>query len=126
MSDNGSARLLRWTDLETDHPLEEVNRRRIFGEQAMLSEVRFRKGCHVPTHHHENEQFVCVISGCLRFGLGADDDPGRRDVVVRAGEVLVLPSNVPHSADALEKTLVLDIFSPPSATTGLDDAGRDD
>jgi quercetin dioxygenase-like cupin family protein len=32
--------------------------------------------------------------------------------VVRKGEVLHIPSNVPHRAVALEDTLDLDIFSP--------------
>ena len=32
---------------------------------------------------------------------------------VRAGQVLVIPSNVPHMAEALEDTLDVDVFSPP-------------
>jgi len=40
-------------------------------------------------------------------------------MVIEAGEVLHLPANVPHSAEALEETLVLDIFSPTSEKTGI-------
>ncbi|MCC6676050.1 MAG: cupin domain-containing protein [Phycisphaerales bacterium] len=97
-----------------------LERRRIIGEKAMLSRVLLKKGCDVPTHSHENEQFACILSGRLRFGIGAEGSPQRREVVVSAGEVLHLPSNVPHSAYAEEETLVLDIFSPPSAATGID------
>jgi quercetin dioxygenase-like cupin family protein len=109
-----------WSDLRPDTPMPLLERRRIIGEQAMLSQVLLRKGCAVPLHAHENEQFACILQGCLRFTLGAEGAPGRRTVDVRAGEVLHLPANVPHAADALEDTLVLDVFSPPSATTGID------
>ncbi|MDQ3310196.1 MAG: cupin domain-containing protein, partial [Gemmatimonadota bacterium] len=34
-------------------------------------------------------------------------------IIVRAGEVLHIPSGVPHKAEALEDTLDVDIFSPP-------------
>ena len=46
---------------------------------------------------------------CLRMEV-SEDTP---DVVVHAGEVLVIPSGVPHGAVALEDTLDLDVFSPP-------------
>lgn len=97
-----------------------LSRRRVIGEKAMISEVRLEKGCRVPTHAHENEQFTCIVAGKLRFGIGAEGAADRYEVDVSAGEVIHLPANVPHSADALEDTRVLDIFSPPSATTGID------
>lgn len=114
------AKVHRWSELAKDCPMSLLERRRIIGEKAMLSQVLLKKGCDVPTHEHENEQFACIISGRLRFGIGAEGSPQRREVVVNAGEVLHLPGNVPHSAYAEEETLVLDIFSPPSATTGID------
>ena len=110
----------RWDDLETDRPMDLLERQRIFGEKAMVARIFLHKGCYVPTHHHENEQFAMVISGALRFGLWNDDDPQREDRIVRAGEVLLLPSNVPHSAEALEDSIVLDVFSPPAQSTGID------
>ncbi|MBX3357872.1 MAG: 2,3-bisphosphoglycerate-independent phosphoglycerate mutase [Phycisphaeraceae bacterium] len=114
------ARAFRWSDLPTDAPMPLLERRRVIGEQAMLSQVFLRRGCDVPTHHHANEQFAVILSGRLRFGIGAEGSPDRRTVVVGEGEVLHLPANVPHSAFAEEDTLVLDIFSPPSAATGID------
>lgn len=86
----------------------------------MISEVRLEKGCMVPTHAHFNEQFAYVMRGRLRFGIGAEGSPQRHEIDVGAGEVLHLPANVPHSAEALEETVVLDIFSPPSERTGID------
>src|ERR671938_635759 len=59
---------------------------------------------------HDNEQITYVLEGALHFWLGAD---GAEEVTVRAGEVLVIPPNLPHQAEALEDTLDVDIFSPP-------------
>jgi quercetin dioxygenase-like cupin family protein len=115
-----TAKIARWSDLPLDAPMALLERRRIIGAQAMISHITLRKGCDVPTHSHENEQFSAVLSGRLRFGLGAVGSPERREATVGPGEVIHLPSNLPHSAFAEEDTVVLDIFSPPSATTGID------
>ncbi|MHC4218835.1 MAG: cupin domain-containing protein [Planctomycetota bacterium] len=120
MASPDTATRYRWADLPRDHPMQQLERRRIIGQRVMLSEVLLQKGCTVPTHAHENEQICCVLSGRLRFGLGAEDSPRREEVEVEGGEVLHLPSGVPHSAEALEESLVIDIFSPPSETTGID------
>lgn len=110
----------RWQDLPVDHPMEKLERRRIIGEQAMISEVRLDKGCFVPTHAHENEQFAWVVRGRVSFGIGHDDSPDRTEMVIEGGEVIHLPSNLPHSAEALEESLIIDIFSPTSEKTGID------
>jgi quercetin dioxygenase-like cupin family protein len=57
-----------------------------------------------------NEQITYILDGALRFKLGAN---GEQQVDVRAGEVLVIPSNLPHTAEALEDTLDVDVFDPP-------------
>lgn len=110
----------RWADLPQDHPIALIGRRRISGERVMVTEVVMETGCTVPTHAHENEQIAVVLSGVVRFGIGEEGTPERRDVDIRGGEVLHLPSNVPHSATALETAVVLDIFSPPAERTGMD------
>ena len=73
----------RWADLPRDRPLSLLQRRRIIGERVMLSEVLLEKGCVVPAHAHDNEQFCCVLSGRLRFGLGAEGSPEHREALVR-------------------------------------------
>lgn len=107
-----------WSSRPTDVPMPLLERQRVIGEQAMISRVLLRKGCDVPAHAHANEQFCVMLSGHLRFELGAEGS--RRTVDARAGDVVFLPSNLPHSAYAVEESLVLDVFSPPSATTGID------
>jgi len=87
-----------------------LSRRLITGDRLMLAHVYLKKGCIVPRHAHENEQFTYILEGALRFLVGEN---GEQEVVVRAGEVLHLPSHVPHEAHALEDTLDVDVFSPP-------------
>lgn len=102
--------------------MAKIDRRRIIGDQMMLSEVYLHKGFRVPSHTHANEQFAVVLSGRVRFGLGAEGSAAHREMVLCGGEVLHLPSNVPHSAEALEDSRLIDAFSPPSETTGVDRA----
>lgn len=97
-----------------------LERRRVIGQQAMISRVALEKGCIVPTHAHPNEQFACLLSGKMRFGIGAEGSPARRELVLSGGDVLLLPGGVPHSAEALEDSVILDVFSPPSEKTGID------
>lgn len=94
--------------LETLNPL--MTRQMIWGERAMLARIILRKDAVVPEHSHENEQISYIVEGALRFTLGDG-----RVITVGAGEVLVIPSNLKHSAVALEDTLDLDIFAPPRA-----------
>ena len=99
-----------WDDMpkETVTPL--LDRRLITGHRMMLAHVYLKKGCIVPKHSHENEQITYILEGALRFHIGEDQ---KQEVIVRAGEVLHIPSNVPHMAEALEDTLDVDIFCPP-------------
>lgn len=108
-------------DLPVDHPIELISRRRIVGQNVMLSEVILETGCDVPVHQHPNEQMAIVLSGRIRFSL-PDPDGHARTVVLGPGEVLLIPPNVPHGAFAEARCRILDIFSPPSETTGVDRA----
>ena len=120
---NPPALIHRWDSLPEDSPMAGISRQRVIGEKMMISRVTLKKGTFVPTHAHANEQFACIMSGRLRFELGNQGDPGdpdRRTVIAAAGEVLHLPSNLPHSALAEVDSVVLDLFSPPSEKTGID------
>lgn len=102
----------RWADVPRERVTDQLERKLITGERIMLAHVFLERGCVVPKHSHENEQFTYILEGALRFYLGED---GSEVVDVRAGEVLHIPSNLPHRAEALEDTLDMDIFSPPRA-----------
>jgi len=104
------AAFFRWEDMPKERVTDALDRRLVTGERMMLAHVYLKKGCIVPRHQHENEQITYVLEGALRFWLGED---GTEERVIRAGEVLVIPSNLPHKAEALEDTLDVDVFSPP-------------
>ncbi|MBC7975783.1 MAG: cupin domain-containing protein [Myxococcales bacterium] len=99
----------RWDDMPKERVTDQIDRRLICGERMMLAHVYLAKGSIVPRHAHHNEQLTYILSGALRFRIGEDAE----EIVVRAGEVLVIPPNVPHEAEALEDTLDVDVFSPP-------------
>ena len=105
-----AARHVRWEDVRREQVTPQLARRLVTSERMMLAQVYLDKGAVVPKHSHENEQITWILEGALRFHLGED---GAEEVVVRAGEVLVIPSHLPHAAVALEDTLDIDIFCPP-------------
>lgn len=109
MSDS-PVRHVSWESLPKEELKPGLSRNWVNGEKGMLAQIYFDKGVIVPKHSHENEQFAYVLKGALLFRIGDDQS---EEVIVHAGEVLHIPSHVPHSAEALEDTLDLDIFVPP-------------
>ncbi len=107
-----SVRHYRWDALPREELNPLIGRRLVTGERMMLAHVYLEQGAIVPRHSHENEQLTYILEGKLRFFLGEDES---EVVDVAAGEVLHIPSHVPHKAEALEDTLDLDVFSPPRA-----------
>ncbi|MEP6788626.1 MAG: cupin domain-containing protein [Acidobacteriota bacterium] len=99
----------RWDDMPKERVTDQLERRLITSDRMMLAHVYLERGCMVPQHSHENEQLTYILSGALKFWIGEE----KREQIVRAGEVLVIPSNVLHMAEALEDTLDVDIFDPP-------------
>lgn len=109
MVEHAGVRRYRWEEMEKEEVTEVIFRRVISGERAMLAQIHLAKGARVPTHSHDNEQFTILLAGSLKFWLGEE----RRELTLRAGEVLHIPSGLPHEAEALEDCLDLDVFCPP-------------
>lgn len=100
----------RWSDIPLESVTPLLDRKLITGDGMMIAQVFLKKGSIVPLHHHHNEQLTYILQGALRFWIGEDES---EVLEVRSGEVLHIPSNVPHKAEALEDTLDVDIFNPP-------------
>jgi quercetin dioxygenase-like cupin family protein len=79
----------------------------IHSEKMTVARLEMSKGCLVPEHSHHNEQISTIAQGRVRFVLGG------KEVVVGAGQVLRIPPHVPHSAEALEDAIGVDLFTPP-------------
>ena len=105
-----SVSFYRWSDMPKEKVSDTLDRRLITGDRIMLSHVYLKKGSIVPKHSHENEQITYILEGGLRFWIGGDES---QLIDVMAGDVLHIPANVFHKAEALEDTLDVDIFSPP-------------
>jgi quercetin dioxygenase-like cupin family protein len=103
-----TATLHRWSEVEAEQLNPLLSRQFVTGAQSMFARVVLAKDCVVPRHSHPNEQITFITEGALRF----DFDDGTSHIV-HAGEVLVIPSDLPHSATALVDTIDFDIFAPP-------------
>ena len=95
-----------WESVPLEVMSDMISRKIVTGDKAMVAQVFLKKDAVVPEHHHESEQITYILEGALKFEIEG------KEVVVRKGEVLSIPSNVPHRAVALEDTVDLDIFSP--------------
>jgi quercetin dioxygenase-like cupin family protein len=95
-----------WDEMEKEAMGDLMSRRFVSGEKLTVAQVAFQKGGSAAVHQHESEQISYVLEGTLRFHVAGEE------VIMTKGQVLLLPSNVPHGAEALEDAVVLDVFSP--------------
>lgn len=109
MSGSMELRHERWAEVALEQVAEGITRKVISGDRMMIAQIFLAEGVVVPMHSHDNEQISYIQEGAARFWVGEEEE----EMVVRAGEVLHIPSGVPHKAEALEDTLSLDVFSPP-------------
>ncbi len=95
-----------WDEMpeETLNPL--ASRKVIHTERMTIAQLRLSKGAIVPDHSHENEQVTMLRQGRLRFVVSGEEK------IVKGGECLQIPPNAPHSVEALEDSVAVDIFSP--------------
>ena len=99
-------RLYRWDEIALEKVTEMISRKIITGEREMVTQIYLKRGALVPMHSHESEQMTYVLQGGLRFLINGEE------ITVREGEVLHIPSWVPHQAEAIDDTFEMDIFSP--------------
>jgi quercetin dioxygenase-like cupin family protein len=104
---HATAELHSFETMPSERMSATIARQFVYGEGAMLARIVLEAGAVVPEHSHHNEQISYILEGALRFQVGGEEK------VVRAGEVLIIPPHVPHSAEALERTVDLDVFTPP-------------
>jgi quercetin dioxygenase-like cupin family protein len=98
--------LHRWDEIALEKVTEMISRKIVSGEREMLTQIYLKRGALVPIHAHDSEQMTYILQGSLRFLVDGEE------IIVREGEVLHIPSRLPHQAEALEDTLELDVFSP--------------
>jgi quercetin dioxygenase-like cupin family protein len=99
-------KLLRWADIPVEPMNKSVTRQALHCSTLTIARLVLAKGAVVPFHSHTNEQVSTVESGRLRFIVGAEE------IIVEKGESLQIPSGIPHTVEALEDSVALDVFSP--------------
>lgn len=109
MAEIGGVRQFRWDKMEKEKVTDVIHRKVITGDRSMVAQIFLKKGAKVPMHSHDNEQITYLLEGSLKFWMGEE----REELILKGGEVLVIPSNVPHEAEALEDCLDVDVFCPP-------------
>jgi len=96
----------RWDQIDAERMNALVSRQVIHSDTMTLARIELKKGASVPEHSHHNEQVSMVERGSVRFVLAGVE------TIVKPGDILRIPSNVPHSAEALEDSIAVDLFSP--------------
>ncbi len=99
---------IRWPEISVEKVTDDISRQVVTGRNEMVARVLLRRGAIVPVHSHVSEQVTWILEGALRLWIGAPEE----EVTLRAGEMVVIPPDVPHRAEALEDTVDMDIFSP--------------
>jgi quercetin dioxygenase-like cupin family protein len=99
--------IYEWNRVEKEQLSPTFARQVIHADNMTVARVYLRKGCSVPEHSHHNEQISMMEQGSLKFMIAG------QEIVLKAGQVMRIPSNLPHSAEALEDCVATDLFSPP-------------
>ena len=99
-------RHLNWNRIEEEQLNPLLGRKVVHGAHITVARIRLRKFAVVPMHSHANEQITMLESGSLRFVLDGEE------LHLGPGDVLEIPPHAPHSVEALEDSLAVDLFSP--------------
>ena len=81
--------------------------RTITGERLQVLHQHVPANAAVRLHRHDNEQMTLVLSGRLR-ALVAD-----QEIIVGPQEIYIVPANIEHSSEAIEDTVLVEVFAPP-------------
>ena len=101
---------LNWNEVSEEMVNPSMTRKMIWGEKLMIARMKFKNGFVVPLHHHVHEQVTQVISGKMRFWFGENKE---QVMELEAGDVVVIPSNLPHEALMIGDVEEVDTWSPP-------------
>jgi len=100
-------RHFRWDDIPQEQVNERFVRKLAWDGGLMISWMECKQGCYVPPHSHGNEQLTFVTRGRWRFEIEG------KTAMVGPNEMLFIPPNVIHAAEAVEDLVAYDIFTPP-------------
>ena len=95
-----------WDSIHEDTLNPLAGRKALHAENMTVARFRFDKGNQVASHHHVNDQVTIVQSGAIRMVVGD------QVLMMKTGDMVHVPPDVPHGNEALEDTIIIEIFSP--------------
>lgn len=95
-----------WSAVAAEKMNPLMTRQVIHTPQMTIAQIGLAKGAVVPMHSHVNQQVSMVNSGVLVFEMDG------KQIELHAGDVLVIPPEVPHQVVALEDSTATDLFTP--------------
>lgn len=98
--------LYDWNQLNEEQMNARISRKAIHTQNLTIARLHLQRLAVVPEHSHVNEQVTMIERGALKFFIEGGEK------IVRAGECLTIPPNVPHGVEALEDTVAVDVFAP--------------
>jgi len=101
---------ITWDDVPSEEVTPMMKRKIVSGQKLMIARMHFKDGFKVPLHSHENEQITQVISGTIRFWFGERKE---QEMELNAGEMVVIPPNLPHEALMIGDVEETDSWAPP-------------
>jgi quercetin dioxygenase-like cupin family protein len=101
---------MNWESVPSETVNASMSRKIVWGEKLMISRIKFRDGFLVPLHSHIHEQVTQVLSGTIRFWFGENRE---QMMDLYPGDVVVIPSNLPHEALMIGEVEEIDTWAPP-------------
>jgi quercetin dioxygenase-like cupin family protein len=99
---------VRWDELDPLEMVPGLTFQPVLGDRLMANFVTFEPRTEAPVHWHDEEQITLVIDGEFEFEVAGETR------VMRRGDAVAIPPNVPHGARTHDSTcLELDVFHPP-------------
>ena len=93
-------------DLPVNDISDKVHLRVVSGDMGSIGFLNVDMGSVTALHTHPAEQFTYIVSGKLKYYI---ED---REYILNAGDLIVVPSYVPHGNEALEDTVTIESFAP--------------
>ena len=101
---------ISWETIPTENVNPSMTRKIVSGEKLMIARIKFKDSFLVPLQSHLHEQVTQVISGSMRFWFGENKE---QSMDLYPGDVVVIPSNLPHEALMIGEVEEIDTWAPP-------------
>lgn len=100
---------INWEEIQLETVSKGMQRRIVTGEKMTVARIYFTDGFIVPMHSHVNEQITQILKGQMHFVFGGEEP---KEMHLKPGDVVVIPSHVPHQARCIGEVEEIDMWAP--------------